>query len=104
MPCIGEIAPSTFKYDPRPYQFIIWPKDYLKKPDPLLEIHHSIKVTVELQGAEKFTIESSVIVSSVSRNNCLKVLEQIPEIVPALDYERVMGTDVWVPEYAEKDD
>ena len=48
-------------------------------------------------------MESGVILSSVSRTECEAILDLYPEIVPALDYEKVVGTEIWLPEYTEKD-
>lgn len=78
-----------------------WPKNCTSKIEPLLEIRHAVRITVELYGADKVTMESPIIVSCVSKKECEEILEECPDIVPALDYERCMGADIWVPEYQE---
>jgi hypothetical protein len=76
-----------------------WPKNVETRTDPLLEIRHSVRITIELYGADKLTLESPIIISCIGKKECEEILEECPEIVPALDYERAMGTDIWVPEY-----
>jgi hypothetical protein len=78
---------------------MVWPKNHTYRTDPLLEIRHLIRITVELYGADKLTLEAPVIVSCVGKKECENILDECPTIVPALDYERSMGSDIWVPEY-----
>jgi hypothetical protein len=80
---------------------MIWPKNLEIRTDPLLEIRHSVRITIQLYCADTITLESPVIVSCIGKKECEDILEKFPEIVPALDYERAMGTDIWVPEYSK---
>jgi hypothetical protein len=65
-----------------------------------VEIRHSVQITIEFQGHEKLNMESSIILSSVNSMDCLELLDYNPDIVPALDYEKVVGNQEWVPAYA----
>jgi hypothetical protein len=40
----------------------------------------------------------------VNTQQCRAVLDNFPDIVPALDYERVVGTEIWVPQYSATDE
>lgn len=104
IPPLGQFQPSTFKYDPdADLTYMRWPNHSSIVIEPLLEIRHSIQVKIEFFGHDRILMESGVILSSVSRTECEAILDLYPEIVPALDYEKVVGTEIWVPEYTEKD-
>jgi hypothetical protein len=104
IPPLGQFQPSTFKYDPdADLTYMRWPNHSSIVVEPLIEVRHSIQVKIDFFGHDRILMESGVILSSVSRTECEAILDLYPEIVPALDYEKVVGTEVWVPEYTEKD-
>ncbi|KAL2915306.1 hypothetical protein HK105_205171 [Polyrhizophydium stewartii] len=100
VPALGGFAPSTAKP-------IIPDDDHIcKKIRPrkaLLQVRHSVQVSIEFIGAEKMSIESGVYLLPVGHDECVRVLDEDPEILPNLDYDKIVGIEVWVPEYSERD-
>jgi hypothetical protein len=98
--------PATGSFCPTSPKFAYPPDDHIckhNKRPPLARIFHSVKLQIDLINAEPITIDSGCYLLSVGRKEILKVLDTDPEIMPPLDYERVVGLEVWVPTYNETD-
>eukprot|EP00842_Homolaphlyctis_polyrhiza_P001988 jgi/Hompol1/2790/HPOL_000382-RA len=100
IPPLGSFTPTTPK-------LIIPDDDHIcKKVRPrkaLIQVRHSIQVTLDFIGADRITIESGVYLLPVGHDECARILEEDPEILPSLDYDKIVGIEVWVPEYAPRD-
>ena len=105
LPSRGGFLPSTFKYDPDSHYcyFKKWPHVKSSFSDPLFEIRHFIQFRVDLDKSDPVKLEAPVILCGVNTNDCLKLLDESTDMMPALDYEKVVGKDVWVPTYTAKD-
>ncbi|KAJ3016647.1 hypothetical protein HKX48_003924 [Thoreauomyces humboldtii] len=97
IPSVGGYAPTTAKIQIPPFV----PVGQLPAH---VEVRHSLQVTIEFIGADKLVMESGCILSSVGRDDCGELLESSPELVPPLDYDKIVGGDMWVPEYTTLDD
>ena len=99
-----DYIPSTFKYDVHSSStFKFWPFKTSMILEPLIEVKHSVQVIVEFYHHDRIVMESGILLGSVGSKECCFVLDEIPDIVPALDYDTVMGNDIWVPKYSQKD-
>ncbi|KAH6571818.1 hypothetical protein BASA60_006995 [Batrachochytrium salamandrivorans] len=100
VPSLGGFTPSTAKP-------VIPTDDYIcRKPNPrdaILQVRHSVLVTIDFVGAERISIESGAYLLSVGHDECARVLDEHPEILPPLDYDKIVGVEIWVPEYSVKD-
>ncbi|KAJ3157791.1 hypothetical protein HDU89_000170 [Geranomyces variabilis] len=101
IPPAGSFAPTTAKIaQPPPV-----PYNYGADLPALVEVRHTLQVTIEFTGADKLVMESGCVLASVGREDCGRMLDRDPEIAPPLDYDKIVGgADVWVPEYAERDE
>jgi hypothetical protein len=99
--------PDLSKFTPSTGRIIYPPDDYICKNlnprDSFLQVRHVVQVSVELKYGETFTVDAIVYMSSISKERCQFLLQTEGEVVPTLDYEKVVGLDAWVPEYKEKD-
>ncbi|KAI8924821.1 hypothetical protein BC831DRAFT_463728 [Entophlyctis helioformis] len=102
VPPLGSFAPTS-------------PKPVLPDTDAICQrfrqrpafqqVRHSIQVSIDFWGgADRISIESGVYLSSVGRADVENVLDSDPEILPTLDYDKMVGIEVWVPEYSLRDD
>ncbi|KAI9203587.1 uncharacterized protein BJ171DRAFT_137120 [Polychytrium aggregatum] len=66
-----------------------------------IDVKHSIQITIELEGAEKIVVECGCCLTSVGKKECAALLESEPHLVPTLDYDKVVGGEVWHPPYSE---
>ncbi|KAI8823183.1 uncharacterized protein EV422DRAFT_566041 [Fimicolochytrium jonesii] len=98
IPSTGGFAPTTAK--PLPPTPI--PPHNLPPPAHI-ETRHSLQVSIDFYGADKLVMESGCVLASVGREECGRVVDEDPEIVPVLDYEKVVGVELWVPEYRERE-
>ncbi|KAJ3332376.1 hypothetical protein HDU76_000412 [Blyttiomyces sp. JEL0837] len=54
--------------------------------------------------SQPIVMECWCVLSSIGKLECEALLDQRPEVMPALDYDKIFGTDVvWVPAYEEVD-
>ncbi|RKO90318.1 hypothetical protein BDK51DRAFT_38282 [Blyttiomyces helicus] len=98
LPGVGGFAPTTPKIATLP------PAPPTGTPIPaFMEVRHSLQVTIEFVGADKLVMESGCILASIGRADAGALLEMDPELVPPLDYDKIVGGDVWVPVYEAKD-
>ncbi|KAI8834152.1 hypothetical protein BC829DRAFT_72788 [Chytridium lagenaria] len=73
-------------------------------PPAHVEIKHTLQVRIELSVIHKTVVmECGCVMASVGREECEKLLDESPEVMPTLDYDKIFGNDVWVPPY-EVDD
>ncbi|KAJ1341080.1 hypothetical protein BSLG_004321 [Batrachochytrium salamandrivorans] len=80
VPSLGGFTPSTAKP-------VIPTDDYIcRKPNPRDAI-----------------LQSGAYLLSVGHDECARVLDEHPEILPPLDYDKIVGVEIWVPEYSVKD-
>jgi hypothetical protein len=100
MPELGVFAPSTGR-------ILIPPDDHIcKNVRPraaFCQVRHVVQVTVELLYGESITVDANLYLSSVSKKKCLELLENEGEVLPSLDYEKLIGLQEWVPEYHKED-
>jgi hypothetical protein len=100
MPDLGVFAPSTGR-------ILIPPDDNVcKNVRPraaFCQIRHIVQVTVELLYGESITVDANIYLSSISKKRCLELLETEGEVLPSLDYEKLIGLQEWVPEYHRED-
>ncbi|RKP00231.1 hypothetical protein CXG81DRAFT_19787 [Caulochytrium protostelioides] len=76
----------------------------LRGPMPaLVDVKHSVQITLHFDHADPVVLECGVTLTSVSRSDCLALLDADPERVPPLDYDRIVGSAGWVPAYARHD-
>jgi hypothetical protein len=68
-----------------------------------VRIFHNVKFVIDLVGAESLVIEAGCYLLSVGRKDIFNVLDSDPELMPCLDYERVVGLEEWVPTYTKDD-
>jgi hypothetical protein len=70
----------------------------------VLTIQHVLLVEIELSGYEsRMMFKVPVQIATVSKSYCLQLLQTHPHILPTLDYDHVVGGDIWVPEYSPGD-
>ncbi|KAJ3256856.1 hypothetical protein HK103_005100 [Boothiomyces macroporosus] len=69
-----------------------------------VQVRHVISVCIELRFADRITIDGGCYLADVGKKECELMLEKEVEIMPTLDYNKVIGLEVWVPEYQEKDE
>ncbi|KAJ8328346.1 hypothetical protein O5D80_003704 [Batrachochytrium dendrobatidis] len=75
----------------------------LNPREAILQVRHSVHVTIDFIEAERISIESGVYLLSVGHEECAYVLDNHPEILPTLDYDKIVGIETWVPEYSAQD-
>ena len=99
IPKRGDFIPTT----PKP---IIPEDDFSCKEyrPPLVRVFHTAKVVIEMQNAETITMESGLYLVSVGMKDCQRIMESEPDLLPRLDYEKVVGLEQWVPPYLYKED
>ncbi|KAJ3307205.1 hypothetical protein HDU76_004673 [Blyttiomyces sp. JEL0837] len=69
-----------------------------------MEIKHSFQVRLEFKNVEKPIIhECYCTLTSVGRADCEVLLDDYPELMPSLDYDKLFGNDVWLPQYTPED-
>ncbi|KAJ2991999.1 hypothetical protein HDV02_003359 [Globomyces sp. JEL0801] len=102
LPGVGGFSPTTA----RP----IIPSDdhichQIRPRQAFLQVRHTISVTIDLFGADSICIEAGCYLFNIGKVECERLLEHEQDIVPTLDYNKVVGPlEVWVPEYQEKED
>ncbi|TPX72135.1 hypothetical protein SpCBS45565_g00735 [Spizellomyces sp. 'palustris'] len=99
IPSLGGFAPSTAKITnppPVPAEGTLLPAH--------VEVRHSLQVIIEFIGADKLVMESGCVLASVGKDDCDVLLREEPALVPPLDYDKVVGGEVWVPEYTPRDE
>ncbi|KAJ3323596.1 hypothetical protein HDV06_001620 [Boothiomyces sp. JEL0866] len=69
-----------------------------------VQVRHVISVSIELRFADRITIDGGCYLADVGKSDCEIMLEREVEIMPTLDYNKVIGLEVWVPEYQERDE
>ncbi|KAJ3187234.1 hypothetical protein HK101_009430 [Irineochytrium annulatum] len=73
-------------------------------PQAAVEVRHTFQVRVELSTINKtIVMECGCVLASVGRGECERVLEETPDLMPSLDYDKIFGNDVWVPPYESED-
>ncbi|KAI8804358.1 hypothetical protein BJ742DRAFT_453673 [Cladochytrium replicatum] len=72
-------------------------------PPAHVEVKHSMQVVIELTDTSPVHLECGCILASVGQDDCIRVLEETPEIMPRLDYDKVTGGEAWIPAYAKND-
>ncbi|KAI9017842.1 hypothetical protein BC832DRAFT_537064 [Gaertneriomyces semiglobifer] len=98
IPELGSFSPTTAKPPLPP------PVPENSAPLPAhIEVRHTLQVAIEFIGADKLVMESVCVLSSVSQTDIAALLDTDAEVVPGLDYEKVVGKEVWVPEYSRWD-
>ncbi|KAJ3107309.1 Ca(2+)-dependent cysteine protease [Phlyctochytrium planicorne] len=96
VPDRGNYAPTT----PRPSDPSLLQPLKQNGPVALVEIKHTLQVRVELTTIHKTVVmECGCVLASVGRAECERVLDESPEVMPTLDYDKIFGNDVWVPPY-----
>jgi hypothetical protein len=65
-----------------------------------MNIRHVYKVTIHLLNYESTTVEAGCYVSAVNKKSCERLFLTDPEILPSLDYDKLIGIENWVPEYS----
>jgi hypothetical protein len=68
-----------------------------------VRIFHNVKLVIDLVNAESIVIEAGCYLLSVGRKDIFNVLDSDPDLMPCLDYERVVGLEEWVPTYTKDD-
>ena len=63
-------------------------------------IRHTFVVTIGVWGGSDIKLEAICYVSQTNKKECLCILQDEPEILPNLDYERNIGLEDWVPAYS----
>ncbi|KAJ3052037.1 hypothetical protein HK097_006969 [Rhizophlyctis rosea] len=100
LPSVGGFSPTTPRMTTRP----TLPPDNQPLP-ALVEIRHTLQVTIEFAtGADKLVMESACVLAAVGRDDCMRILDDSPHLVPTLDYDKIVGGEVWVPEYRHRDE
>ncbi|KAJ3377420.1 hypothetical protein HDU84_008664 [Entophlyctis sp. JEL0112] len=97
-------TPDTFK--PPPDSSLTFPNfhNHVYQTLPYVEVKHTVQVRVDLEGVEKpIVMECWAVVASVGKKQCGALLEHRIDLMPILDYERVVGKEVWVPAYEKFD-
>lgn len=67
------------------------------KPYAAVEIKHTLRVDIEFgnikNGAvpERLAFECAITISCIGKKECLMVLDEQPELLPTLDYDKVAG-------------
>lgn len=97
IPSVGGFTPST----PRLYPLQDYPCPYKRPRDAFMQVQHTLQVNIHLLNADKIAIESGVFLSCIGRSECARVHQEDPEILPTLDYDKVVGIQEWVPEYTQ---
>ncbi|KAJ3275152.1 hypothetical protein HDV01_001291 [Terramyces sp. JEL0728] len=101
LPSYGGFVPTTA----RP---VIPSDDHICKEirprSAFVQVRHVISVSIELRFADRITIDGGCYLADVGKKECEIMLEREVEIMPTLDYNKVIGLEVWVPEYQEKDE
>ncbi|KAJ3011377.1 UNVERIFIED_CONTAM: hypothetical protein HDU68_001694 [Siphonaria sp. JEL0065] len=103
MPTLAAFVPDSFK--PSDNNLIYPnPHNHMYTSVPYIEVKHTLQVRVELTGVEKPIVhECWVTVTSVGKKECNSILDNRIELMPTLDYDKVFGTDTWVPAYTRVD-
>jgi hypothetical protein len=55
-------------------------------------------------NCDNISVEAGCYISNVSKNECDQLMKEEPDILPTLDYDKLIGLEVWVPEYIPPDD
>ncbi|KAJ3088879.1 hypothetical protein HK102_007728, partial [Quaeritorhiza haematococci] len=96
---LGRFCPSSPKpLEPPPTH------RYDEAPPAVVEVRHVVRVDVEFEGpAEKLAFECGLVLASIGKRDCYKLLDEVTEIVPTLDYDKVVGGETWIPQYTVED-
>ena len=62
-------------------------------------IRHSYILTIGIWGGNDLKLEAICYISPTTKKECIELLEQQPDIMPNLDYDRNIGLENWVPDY-----
>jgi hypothetical protein len=69
-----------------------------------LEVRHSLQVRIELKEVEDpIVLECNCTMASIGKKECEELLDEIPHMMPNLDYDKLCGQDVWLPTYSKRD-
>ncbi|ORY53112.1 hypothetical protein BCR33DRAFT_845342 [Rhizoclosmatium globosum] len=80
------------------------PHQHMYQTVPYLEVKHTLQVRVEMYGVEKPIVhECWAVVASIGKRGVFGVLDNRVELMPTMDYDKVVGNDVWVPRYERED-
>ncbi|KAJ3307434.1 hypothetical protein HDV03_000082 [Kappamyces sp. JEL0829] len=97
--------PGTGDFNPTTARPVIPADDHICKftrpRDGFIQIRHSIVVTIELKASDTISIEAGCYLSGLGKADIQKMLDEDPEVMPTLDYNKVVGIECWVPEYTE---
>lgn len=69
-----------------------------------MDISHSLQVTVEFSGADSITMCGSCVIYPIGKVDYAHLFDTNPGILPTPDYEKVVGCECWVPDYADPDE
>ncbi|KAI9356198.1 hypothetical protein DFJ73DRAFT_823331 [Zopfochytrium polystomum] len=105
----GGFVPTTLK--PLDPDLVVQVPQHSKEPPAVVEIRHSFQVRIELfdprrEHHERFVtivLESPCALASVNRQQCEAVLDETPELLPTIDYEKLFGSESWLPAYEAVD-
>lgn len=95
-------TPAERDFVPTTPKMYIPPDDHICKGNvrPLLiQIRHSIRITIRLIGGENLLLETGCYMLPFTLKKCHNLIEQEPLIMPTIDYEKEIGLEVWVPAY-----
>ncbi|KAI9338732.1 hypothetical protein BDR26DRAFT_403472 [Obelidium mucronatum] len=103
MPSLSAFVPDTFKTSDNNLMYPN-PHNHMYSSVPYIEVKHTLQVRVELTGVEKAIVhECWVTIASVGKQECYSILDDRIELMPTMDYDKIFGTDTWVPAYVKID-
>jgi hypothetical protein len=108
--CQGETSvriPPLSAFCPTTPKIVIPVDDFICKNNqrPLLvQFRHSFTIQIDIIGAEPVVLTSGCYLISTGLKVCDRLLQDDIEIMPCMDYEKIIGLEVWVPEYHESDE
>ncbi|KAJ3411585.1 hypothetical protein HDV05_002005 [Chytridiales sp. JEL 0842] len=74
-------------------------------PYASIEVRHSIQVRIELENwKEPIVLECNANMASIGKRECEVLLDDVPHLMPSLDYDKLFGQDVWLPSYTKRDE
>ncbi|KAJ3073673.1 hypothetical protein HDU98_000946 [Podochytrium sp. JEL0797] len=103
MPPLSAFTPDTFKPSENNLVYPN-PHNHIYQQIPYIEVKHTLQVRIELTHVSKPIVhECWCVVASVGQQECNTILDNRVELMPAMDYDKVFGNNVWVPEYTRED-
>lgn len=102
IPQLGKFAPTVNKInDVRNNVF----------PTPSqVEVKHSVQITIKLSCPERdklffpdIRLDCGCILMSVSADQLASVIDEFPQLMPRLEYEKVTGGEAYIPKYESED-